>query len=480
MLTLYNTLARKKEPFQSITPKKVGMYVCGLTVYDYAHIGNYKSFLTADILRRRLVSLGYEVVCVKNITDVGHLTRDDISQGDSGEDKLEMKAKSEHKTPKEIAQFYETYLHESEKAINILPATHSPHATEHIPQMIRCIETLLAKGHAYEKNGNVFYDVSTFSNYGKLSGNTLERLKTGARLERHPDKKNDWDFALWLKAPEGHLMRWDSPWGVGYPGWHIECSAMSSEYLGEMFDIHTGGEDHIFPHHEAEIAQTEGMTEKSPCVRYWIHTRHLLVEGKKMSKSKGNVYRLEDLVEKGYDAMHLRLSLLFGHYRSQTNFTWDTLEQAKRNFTRIHEWVQSLQPSPISQHRPKEEDENAPEKKIHRYEEKFWDAVDDDLNIPAALSILYELITFTHKHTYLLSSQTLFDSWSRMNAVLGFIFSLEKEPLPKEVSQLLAQRNLARENREFKKSDEFRRAIELLGYTVEDSPQGTTVKKSLT
>ena len=321
MLFLHNTLTKKKESFESIHTGKVGIYTCGPTVYGNVHIGNLRSYLTADLLRRVLECLGYEVRHIKNITDVGHLTADDVAQGDTGEDKIEKKARAEKKTPEEIARFYEEYFREAERKMNILPAHAFPRATAHIPDMIRLIETLLDKGFAYEKNGNVFLDVTSFKSYGHLSGNTLDTLKVGARLEEHPDKRHPWDFALWLKAPDGHLMHWTSPWGTGYPGWHIECSAMSIAYLGEQFDIHTGGEDNIFPHHEAEITQSECATGRSPFARFWIHSRHLLVGGEKMSKSKGNLYTLEDIEANGFSAMDLRMAFLSSHYRSQMNFT---------------------------------------------------------------------------------------------------------------------------------------------------------------
>ncbi len=409
---------------------------------------------------------------IENITDVGHLTRDDISQGDTGEDKIEMKAKKEHKTPQEIARFYETYFKDALTKLNILPAHYFPCATEHIPHMIKLIESLITNGHAYESNGNVFYDISSFPHYGELSGNTLESLRIGARLEaEHPDKKNQWDFALWLKAPKDHLMQWDSPWGKGYPGWHIECSAMSLEYLGNTFDIHMGGEDHIFPHHEAEIAQSEGVTNIHPFVHFWIHTRHMMVEGKKMSKSRGTTYRIEDVETNGYTTMHLRLALLSAHYRSQMNFTWDALDQAKKNFERITNWVNNT--SDVHENARKENREE-----IQRYEQKFWDALNDDLNTPKALSVLYELITFTNTHKRSVSVDTLNILWGRLNSVLGLILpSFSHETIPKEVTILTAERDEARMNKDFQKSDALRAKIESLGYIVEDSPNGTTVKK---
>jgi len=463
MLYLHNTLNKQKEEFRSINPGKVGMYVCGPTVYDYIHIGNIRSYLTADIVRRYLEYLGFEVRHINNITDVGHLTEDDIAQGDSGEDKMEKSALAEKKTPEEVAKFYEEYFHETEDKMNILRAHFFPKATVHIPQMIKMISTLIEKGYAYEKNGNVFFDVKKFKDYGKLSGNTLDNLKVGARIEEHPDKKNPWDFALWLKAPKGHLMKFKSPWSIGYPGWHIECSAMSSEYLGDTFDIHTGGEDNIFPHHEAEIAQSESFSGKK-FVNYWIHTRHLLVDGEKMSKSKGNFYKLEDILEKGYSAMELRLLLLSSHYRSQMNFTWDAINQAKANFQRISDFVNT------------ESSKNGPSIKLEKYREKFEEAMDDDLNTPVALSVLYELITETNKSSPS-NTEEILKFWEKMNKVFGLIVSTGKAEAPEDIKKLAQERDDAKKIKDFNESDRIRKLIEEKGYVIEDTKEGYRIKK---
>src|SRR4030042_6554672 len=382
MLRLYNTLSKKKEIFSPIKKGKVSIYSCGPTVYDYIHIGNLRSFVTADILRRYLEYSGYEVRHIKNITDVGHLTADDIAQADTGEDKILKKALAEKKTPEEIAKFYTEAFHHDEDAMNMLRAHFFPKATAHIPQMIKTIEALMKRGHAYEKNGNVFFDVTSFKDYGRLSGNTLENLKSGARLEEHPDKKNPWDFALWLKADPKHLLQWDSPWSRGYPGWHIEGSAMATEYLGDTLDIHTGGEGNIFPHHEAEIAQSECFSG-TKCGNFWVHTRHLLVEGEKMSKSKGNFYTPQDLLRKGFDPMHLRLLYLSSHYRKNLDFSWKALEQAKANYERISEWIGKLKEAANTKAKL------SPLLKLSFSEDKFESAMNDDLNTPLALSALY-------------------------------------------------------------------------------------------
>jgi len=474
-MKLYNTLSKKKEEFKPINPGKVGMYTCGPTVYNYIHIGNFSSYMLSDIIRRYLEYSGYEVRLIKNITDVGHLTEDDLGQGDSGEDKLEKAALKEKKTPEEIARFYEDYFKRTEKEMNILPAQYFPRATAHIPQMIKIIEGLLEKGFAYEKNGNVFFDVTKFSDYGKLSGNTLENLKVGARLEEHPDKKNPWDFALWLKAPKKHLLKWESPWSLGYPGWHIECSAMSTEYLGNTIDIHTGGEDNIFPHHEAEIAQTECYTGQK-FVNFWLHRRLLSVDGQKMSKSKGNFYTIEDIKEKGFSTMDLRLLLLSSHYRSKMDFSWNALEQAKKNLQRINDFVLNLEAIASRNILATEEFESG------KFQEKFESAMDDDLNTPLALSVVYEMITDVNKKVAenSLSSddaKKILSLWKKINSVLGLTLFGQAE-IPEEIKDLVQKREDARKGKDFKKSDDLRALIEKKGYILKDTPNGTAISKS--
>ncbi len=472
MLKIYNTLKKRKEEFGSINRGKVSMYSCGPTVYDFAHIGNLRAFTAADVLRRYLEYSGYEVRQIKNITDVGHLTADDIAQADTGEDKMAKAARREKKTPEKIAKFYENAFRRDEEEMNIEPAHYFPRATAHIPQMIKMIETLIEKGHAYEKNGNVFYDVTSFKDYGKLSGNTLGNLKVGARLEEHPDKRHPWDFALWLKAPENHLLKFKSPWSVGYPGWHIECSAMSIEYLGDTLDIHTGGEDHIFPHHEAEIAQSEGATGKK-FSNFWFHNRFLLVDGQKMSKSKGNYYILHDIKEKGFDPMHLRLFYLSSHYRKQADFTWPALEQARANYERITEWRKKLEEMSRSK---------AVVPIVSDELKQFNAAMDDDLNTPLALTSLYNLITETNK----LFTENKIDSekaayllavFDEMNKVFGLRFPEEKTKIPEEVGNLAEARLEARNKKDFSKADELRKEIEEKGYIIEDLDNKYKLKK---
>ena len=468
MSVLHNTLTKKKEIFTPLNPGKIGMYVCGQTVYDYTHIGNLRAYVFSDTLRRMLEDEGYEVRMIKNITDVGHLTDDDVAQGDSGEDKLVKKALKEKKSPYEIAQFFEDYFHGAEKSMNILPAQYFPQATKHIPHIIKLIQELIERGHAYEVHGNVFYDVTSFPGYGKLSGNSLENLQVGARLEEHPDKRHPWDFALWLKAPVGHLMHWSSPWSEGYPGWHIECSAMSREYLGDTLDIHTGGEDHIFPHHEAEIAQSEG-SGSHPFVRFFLHVRHMMIDGVKMSKSKGNFYTLEDITAKGFDAMDLRLLFIGAHYRSQMNFTWDALAQAKKNRETLENTRKRLSRDGITSGDYRADEELA----------AIQEAMRDDLNTPLALSHALEM---TRTINTKLDQQEALDT-SRLLIVFDIFYTLfglrkkDEVVLPENISALLSQREQARLDKNFALSDSLRDEIAALGYKVEDTATGQVVSK---
>lgn len=460
MIRFYNTLGREKQDFVPLHPGKVGMYSCGPTVYNYAHIGNLRAYVFSDTVRRLLEHDGYEVKLIENITDVGHLTEDDLAQGDSGEDKIGRKAAAEKKTPEEVARFYEDAFHRDMDSMNVLPAHFFPRATAHIAHMIRLIGALIERGHAYEVNGNVFYDVTSFTEYGKLSGNTPERLKTGARLEEHPDKRNPWDFALWLRAPAGHLMKWPSPWGEGYPGWHIECSAMSQEYLGDTLDIHTGGEDHIFPHHEAEIAQSEGATGK-PFSRFFMHERHILVDGEKMSKSKGNFFTLSDIVDRGYSPMDLRLLYLSAHYRSQMNFTWDALDQAKKNRESLGNLRARLEEAVAN---PTGGDA------VSDAGNTFLDALRDDLNTPKALSVLLD---FARKTNALLDLEESFDAKGALaflDEALGlFGIRTEKRVLSDEVRKLMERREEARKAKDFETADRLRDEIAALGVEVRDT-----------
>jgi cysteinyl-tRNA synthetase len=383
-LHVTNTLTRRKEPFVPIESGKVRMYNCGPTVYGYAHIGNFASFLLADLLRRHLEYSGYEVLQVMNITDVGHLTEDNVADA-RGEDKLEKQAREEKKDPYQIARFYEDAFHEDRKALNLLPAAHYPRATEHIPEMLAMTDELIAAGLAYEAEGEVYFEIARFPRYGILSGNTVEQLIAGAggRVETDPKKRHPLDFALWKQDPK-HLMQWDSRFGRGFPGWHIECSAMSRKYLGEEFDIHTGGEDNIFPHHECEIAQSSGGKDRI-FARYWLHRRHILVGGKKMAKSAGNFYTVRDLLAKGYGGREIRLALLGTHYRTNANFTLEGLDQARQTIGKLKEFLRNMEALPAAGAEGGAGEVAALAAESDR---RFRAALDDDLNISLALAEL--------------------------------------------------------------------------------------------
>lgn len=469
-MQLHNTLTKNKQEFTPIHKGKVGLYTCGPTVYDFAHIGNWRAYIFADTLRRVLEFSGYEVRHITNITDVGHLTADDIAQGDSGDDKMIKKALAEKKTPSEIADFYEDYFHGGSTALNILPSHYYPRATAHIPQIIKMIEELIENGHAYVVNGAVFYDVTSFTAYGNLSGNTLENLKNGARLEEHPDKKNPWDFALWLPAPKEHLMRWQSPWSEGYPGWHIECSAMSQEYLGDVFDIHTGGEDHIFPHHEAEIAQTCGVTHKQTMANFFVHLRHMLIDGQKMSKSKGNFYTLEDIYAKGFDAIDLRMVFLQAHYRSQMNFTWESLEQAQKNKLSLFAVAARLGVPKVAE---RSSDRTPTSTRLA----PLLEALQDDLNTPLALALALELATEDNKSLDAREAAT--NEQRALWQAIFFLFGLRYEPLviPEAVTALAEARQAARAAKDFTESDALRDQIAAAGYSVKDTATGYEITK---
>ena len=393
-LKLYNTMSNKLEDFVPQEAGKVKMYSCGPTVYDFAHIGNFRSFLCSDLLRRYMEYKGWDVHHVMNITDVGHL----LDDADEGEDKLETQAKKEKKDPWQIAEFYTKAFFDAADTLRMQRAHEHPKATDFIKQMIAIIENLIKKEVAYEVNGNVYYSIEKFSGYGKLSGNTLDNLDAGARVEVNHEKRHPMDFALWKHDPK-HIMKWPSPWSEGFPGWHIECSAMSMNYLGQTLDLHTGGEDNIFPHHECEIAQSEAHTGK-PFSKYWFHTRYLLVEGEKMSKSKGNFYTPNDLIEKGYSADSIRYSLISSHYRQNMNFTLGGLDAAATALERIQNFSQSLKeiaspaPQSLNDSHSEQSDAISPHVSdiLKKAKEEFDTSLDDDLNISGGLAALFDMI----------------------------------------------------------------------------------------
>lgn len=457
-LKLYNTLSRQKEVFKSIDERKVRMYSCGPTVYYFAHIGNLRTYLFMDNLRRVLKYNGYELMHAMNITDVGHLESD----ADDGEDKMAKAARRENKDPYEIAKFYtEKFMIDLDK-LNIEKPEIICKATEHIKDMEEYVQKIIKNGYAYETKDTIYFDTSKLDKYGVLSNINIDEQKAGARVEFDSEKKNITDFALWIKAPENHIMKWDTFWGRCYPGWHIECSAMGRRYLGEHFDIHTGGIDHIPIHHENEIAQSKGYSGRVPA-NFWMHSEFLLIDGGKMSKSLNNVYTISDLEEKGFTAMDYRMFNFTAHYRNKLNFTWDSLEAAKISLARLKEnyKIQFLGT------------EDVEENVIEEYETRFNEAINDDLNMPQAMSVVWEVAKNPVKSPKFAKLLLKFDE------ILGLKLGEEDKPyeLPEDIQKIVDKRKIARENKDWAKSDELRDILNEKGYIVKDSKDGMEVLK---
>ncbi|MBI4712128.1 MAG: cysteine--tRNA ligase [Planctomycetes bacterium] len=470
-LSLYNTFTKRKEEFKPLQPNKVLMYSCGPTVYSHPHIGNFRSFVCADLLRRYLEYKGYRVTQIMNITDVGHMTTDDDpSSVEAGEDKVQAAARKEKKSPLEITRFYTQEFLELSQLLNLKPADKYPLATEHIPEMIEMVKTLIQKGYVYEVNGNVYFDISKFPDYGRLSGNPLDKLMAGARVEVNSEKKNPLDFALWKQDPK-HLMQWDSPWHKGFPGWHIECSAMSLKYLGERFDIHTGGEDNIFPHHECEIAQSEGALGHK-VVNHWFHIKHLLVNNQKMSKSLGNFYTVRDILQKGYNPMVLRYALLNTHYRQPLNFTLEGLDAAKNALQRLSDFKLMLSEKMGG---AKDAGCEIHDTRLETVRTNFEQAMDNDLNISEALAVLFDFIREANKST--ISQQSAINNLLQdFDRVIG-VMTVQEVAVPPEIDTLIKEREDARKRKDYKRSDEIKQQIKAKGFVIEDTPAGTRVKK---
>jgi len=476
MIKLFNSYTRQLEEFKPLHGKTVAMYNCGPTVYDFAHIGNLRTFLFADILRRALEHDGYKVKQVMNITDVGHA----LGDADRGEDKMEAAAKREKIDPLAVARKYETQFMSDIQRLNIEPAFKYPRASEHVEEMIKIIAALLAKGFAYKADGDIYFDISKFPKYGALSGNTIEALKAGARVEVNDKKKSPFDFALWINNPN-HLMQWEAPWGKGYPGWHIECSAMSTKYLGETIDIHTGAEDNKFPHHEAEIAQTQGATGKQ-FVRYWMHAYHLLVDGQKMSKSLNNFYKLDDLLAKGYEPRDVRYALIASHYRDRQNFTLDSLAAAKSALEKIDNLAARLGEKTKNQEPISKNDTNT-KSIVDVAERDFYQAMDDDLNVPKALGALFVFVRELNVALDAGVDPALKKAALRalkimVTETLGLtIKKIETVTVDNELKKLLAEREAARTAKDFARADEIRNILLEKGYAIEDSAGGARLKK---
>jgi len=448
---LYSTLTRRREHFHPLEPGSVRIYSCGPTVYRYAHIGNLRTYLFADVLCRVLEYLGHRVTQVMNITDVGHLTDD---QFDRGEDKMLLSARLENRSAEEIAEFYTRAFLEDARRVGIRPAQHYPRATGYVPRMQQIIARLIEVGHAYEVAGTVYYDIASFPEYGRLSRNSTEQLLAGTRGEPDPRKRHPGDFTLWKAAGDKRLQVWDSPWGPGFPGWHIECSAMSTALLGERFDIHTGGSDNVFPHHEAEIAQSEGAFGHQ-VVRYWMHGEHLMLSGARMAKSAGNFFRITEIEEQGYDPLAFRYLALQARYRTKLNFSVEGLAGADRALRHLR--------SRVAQWR------SGPGGPTADFDERFRSAIADDLDLPGAMALVAEVLRSDLAPG---ARASLLLDWDR---VLGLDLGRGVEAaaeLPPGASDLLARRDRARAERDYATSDRLRDELAALGVRVTDTREG--------
>lgn len=476
-LRVYNTLSRKKEEFKPLNPPHVGMYVCGPTVYGDAHLGHAKSYVSFDLVVRYLRYTGYKVRYVQNITDVGHL----VGDAEEGEDKLSKQARIEQVEPMEIAEKYTyTYFRDMDK-LNVLRPDIAPRATGHIPEQIAMIKKLIENGHAYDADGNVYFDISSDKDYGKLSGRNTEEAETGTRIDVASDKKNPEDFALWKKADDGHIMKWDSPWSLGYPGWHVECSAMSTKYLGESFDIHGGGLDNQFPHHECEIAQAEGAYNK-PFVKYWLHNNMVTLEGQKMGKSLGNAISLDEfftgdhkLLSRGWPAEVIRFFLLQSHYRSTTDFSEDALSGAEAGLKKLLGMVETIMEAEAADDHASF-DLDALKASVHK-------AMNDDFNSAQAIAVLFDELKDIRKQiadgkspANLEDIKTFLQDF--VQGVLGIWPGSEEggnEELVKGLVNLLIEiRKDARSDKNFALSDKIRDDLKELGVQLMDGKDGTS------
>lgn len=450
-MKFFNTLSRQKEEFVPLNPPSVGMYTCGPTVYNFAHIGNLRAFTFEDLLRRYLEYRGYKVTHVMNVTDV--------------EDKIIRTVRESGKSLGEITGFYTAEFFHDLETLNIKRAHVVPRATETIAEIIAHIEKLIARRHAYvAEDGSVYFSIQSFGEYGKLSHRKLDEQLAGARVKQDEYAKEQMaDFALWKAwAETDGPVKWDSPWGPGRPGWHIECSVMSMKHLGPTFDIHCGGEDLVFPHHEDEIAQSEAATGR-PFVRYWLHNAHLLAEGKKMSKSLGNFFTLRDLLAKGWTGREVRYALIATHYRDPLNFTMDGLQAARSSLQRMDEFLLKLDATPSGG--------------VPALQSRFEAALDDDLNISGALGVLFEFIRDANKRTIPPAEAAgILATWEQLDTVLGFGMPVRTE-VPADVEALVTERQAARKAKNFKRADEIRDQLKASGWVIEDTPQGARAKR---
>ena len=464
-MKIYNTLTRKKEEFVPINKDEIKIYVCGPTVYNYFHIGNARPFVVFDTLRRYLEYRGNQVKFVQNFTDV--------------DDKIINKAAEEGVSSSEISELYIKEYFQDAEALHVKKATVHPKVTENMKEIIDFVQSLIDKGYAYESDGDVYYQTRKFNGYGKLSGQKIEDLELGARVEVGEKKKDPLDFALWKAKKEGEDLAWQSPWGEGRPGWHIECSVMSTKYLGETIDIHAGGQDLAFPHHENEIAQTEAVTGK-PFANYWMHNGYITIDNEKMSKSKGNFFTVRDIL-KEYEGETIRFFLLSGHYRNPINFSRELMEQAKNGLSRMHHVKSNLNHLIQNGDDQISQEESDKIQSFEEYKKKFIEAMDDDLNTADAISVIFELIKDINTQTKDGASkefaQKSLNSITELTSVLGLLSESEENQIDGEIEQLVQERQKARKEKDFKRADEIRDLLKEKGFSIEDTPQGVKIVK---
>ncbi len=441
-MKLFNSLGKKEEDFKPIKPKNIGIYVCGPTVYSSDHLGHARTWIFFDWLRRYFIDQGFKVRMVQNITDVGHL----VADAEEGEDKIEKEARAQGKTPEKIARQFEEEHFKDLASLNILKPDFSPRATEHIGEMIDFIKVLIKKGHAYESGGNVYFSVSSFSDYGKLSGRKVDELISGARIKIDPRKKSPADFALWLKAEQSHLQKWPSPWGMGFPGWHLECSVMSTKYLGQPFDIHGSANEHIFPHHENEIAQSESFAGK-PLANYWLHAGMLLIDGQKMAKSAGNFITIKDILE-DFDPDTVKIAFMGTHWRKPFDWVKDAIQEAEKVRLRLVRAQKEAQPIKTAG---------------HSFKAVINDALENDFNLPQVLAIIMNNLSRLSR-----------DDFNYLKAVFGLKLE-DKTKLTAQQEKMVQAREKAREKGDYSEADEIRRKLEKEGIQVEDTPAGPRI-----
>ncbi len=463
-IKIHNTLTRKKEKFVPLKKGHVGIYGCGPTVYWYQHVGNLRRYVGEDLIKRIFLANGFKVNHIINVTDVGHLTSD----SDTGEDKIEKAARKEKKTAKEISDYYFGVFKEDLEKLNFLFPNKWPRASEHIKEQINLIKILEKKGYTYKTSDGIYFNTTKLKDYGKLANLNTKKLKAGKRIDIG-EKKNKTDFALWKFSGSSNSVRrqqeWNSPWGVGFPGWHIECSAMSSKYLGEQFDVHTGGQEHIPIHHTNEIAQSESAFGKKPWVKYWIHFAWLLFKGKKVSKSEGGLYTLSELEKGGFSPLAFRYLCLTTHYKKPLNFSLEILKSAQNSYVRLKNIISKLKINKLKKRENK--------KNIQMAKEQFLKFVDDDFNVPKGLSYLWEILRDER-----LRDSEKYEIALECDKVLGLKLDEEKKiEIPEKIKKLVKEREEARENKDFEKADKIREKINKQGYVLEDTKKGVEVKK---